>query len=168
MQILKSILTLFRFLLIFNKPYFNGLDFIPVIIDNKPILLLTWHIENAYEIAINPLNARYKQRYGCVLLYLPPDVDSVEIIIQNIWKKTRKKILLKRTFLDEATALYLVKKLSPLTNIAINNKPIVFRSSKLQLKHSNLSFKPIPDIRLNKKLKLNTEKFHYNSIYEQS
>jgi hypothetical protein len=134
MQRLKAILSVFRYLVLFKKPSLSSLDYIDIIIEEKPVFLISWSAKNAYKVKLKPFNTTYWKKQVSLLLQTPPQLAFVELIVSNLWRDTKIKIELKHTKLDDKTASLLLKHFNPLSyNIQVNRKNVPRFSKKLVL-----------------------------------
>jgi hypothetical protein len=160
MQRLQAILSAFRYFFLFRRPYFSQLDFIDLIIDNKAIFLIAWQIKRGHKIQIKPISKSHRRKEGALLLQIPSEIHSVEIIASNIWRKTRKTIYLKHTHFDDVSSSSLIKQFKPVTTTYIKQKTVSVRNKLSRVKRIIPCIKSIK-IRPVTTIKLKTEKFKY-------
>lgn len=159
MQIIQPIASFLVSIFQFRKPIFSELDFIDLIIDNKPLLLIVWKIKWATKVKIIPLNEKFKNA-GSFILKIPTDIEFIQIVAINLWRKNIREIQLKHTQLDDATSAFLIKQFQPLTTLEVKKSIITLRHIKSEGKKSIIHIKPFkvyPTV----KLRIETEKFKY-------
>ncbi|MEZ5018413.1 MAG: hypothetical protein R2800_15240 [Flavipsychrobacter sp.] len=92
-RIKKAGVLLSRFW-VFRKPLFTFLKYEHVIIEGNKLLLVSWNTKNASLLSIDQLGYHSSQKKSSLIISLPEDIDQVEILIKNLWKKTVDKISL--------------------------------------------------------------------------
>jgi hypothetical protein len=138
---------------------FSELDFIDLIIDNNPLLLIVWKIRWATKVKIIPVNENFKNK-GSFILKIPPDTEFIQIVATNLWRKNTRRIQLKHTQLNDAAGAFLIKQFQPFTTLDIKKSIITLQHIKCECKKSIIhikTFKVYPTV----KLRIETEKFKY-------
>lgn len=148
---------------------FTELDFIDLIIDDKPIFLISWKTENAHRLKIKSIKKSNYGPNGSVILRLPRKLDQLIIIVSNIWRKQVLHVQLMHTELDTTTASFLLKEIkhvqlngeiiwrTPLSGLDVHVNSIIikriiagFRNLTPSLKNYSLDINQIkPSIYIN-------------------
>lgn len=90
----KAVLYSFRTIIHFRKPATVSIDYIPLLIQQKPVLLLCWSFPHAYSLRLKPLKKTYHQASGAYILRLKEDCDELTLTIKSFWRKTTLKLKL--------------------------------------------------------------------------
>lgn len=83
-----------KWLVNFRRPRLEALNYIDMLLDHQLLLLVSWQAEDGRCIKIIPGNAKYQQASGAVLCKLPAGTKKVEMVVSNIWRKTRYPLAL--------------------------------------------------------------------------
>ncbi|MBO9657417.1 MAG: hypothetical protein J7527_01195 [Chitinophagaceae bacterium] len=84
----KAVLYSFRTIIHFRKPATVSIDYVPLLIQQKPVLLLSWNFPHAYSLRLKPLKKTYHQASGAYILRLEQNCDLLTLIIKSFWRKT--------------------------------------------------------------------------------
>jgi hypothetical protein len=160
MHQLSVIFSAFRYFFLFKEPCFEHLDFIDLVIDDKPIFMVAWQLKWASTVRIRPVTKSYRKKEGSVLLHVPHNIQSVEIIASNFWRKKRKTVYFKHTRLDDAAARFLIKHFKPLTTVPAKRKVISLRDKLSSVKKAIIHVKVL-SIHSKKTISLKSQKFKY-------
>jgi hypothetical protein len=87
----------------FNRPGFCQLDCIDLVLENKSLLLLSWDTVHATRLHIRQSKAVYRQSNGAAICSLPGNTHAVDIILSNIWRRTKTTLPLKHLSIDRET-----------------------------------------------------------------
>lgn len=101
------ILKQFRRLFDFHQPRLRHLDYIDLVVGNKPVLLLTWDAVHADRICILPGKLVYHTTSGGIICKLPPGTEFVDVILHNLWRSKKISIKLQQIAADPQTLAYL-------------------------------------------------------------
>lgn len=128
---LKSFPHWLKYLFNFRKPVFESFDCIDIIIEDKPLFLLTWRICNGYLVKLKSLKKSIVDAEGSAVIKLSPRQNKIIIEAKNFWRKTSLEIPLVKYRLDKKTADELITSFKPfnkhyLDNQAELNKQIIF------------------------------------------
>lgn len=94
----------------FKRPQFTQLDFIDLVIDDKPIFLLTWQSSNAHSLIIQSI-CKYRLSQGSIIVQIPASLDHLTLRLKNTWRSTRLDVTILHTRLDQKTASMLLKQI---------------------------------------------------------
>jgi hypothetical protein len=113
MAFFKKLWQRLRFVFVFRCPAFTELNCIDIVIDNKPLFLLTWQLRRGYYVKLRPTGRRFQFSTGAAVIKLPPSADAVTIIAGNLWRKRKEKVLLSHYQLNDAAAAEIIQRLRP-------------------------------------------------------
>jgi hypothetical protein len=103
----------------FYSPRFEQLHCADFIIDDNAFFLVSWKIEKGYRLEIEALNYRTCKAAGSAYIAIPDHINQVELIIANLWKSERKKIILLRETISTQVAFFPLKKPDELTSRSV-------------------------------------------------
>lgn len=132
----------FRSLILFRKPKFAELDFVDLIIEDKPLFLIAWKIKNGYSIKLNPLHKTVRKVEGSFISELPPNTNSIELIASNFWRKNKRRIYLKHTKLNDVASQALIQQFKPLSTVEISDLIISTKNCNAIIKQANIQTRP--------------------------
>lgn len=90
----KAILYSFRTIIHFRKPATISIDYIPLLVQQKPVLLLSWNFPHAYSLRLKPVKRTYHQSSGAYILRLEENCEEVTLTIKSFWRRTRLELKL--------------------------------------------------------------------------
>jgi hypothetical protein len=90
----KAVLYSFRTIIHFRKPATVSIDYIPLLVQQKPVLLLSWSFPHAYSLQLKPLKKTYHQASGAYILRLDENCEEITLTIKSFWRKTKLKLKL--------------------------------------------------------------------------
>lgn len=120
-------MSIARFLFSFRKPVVYNLEHLDIVIENKPLLLLSWSCKRSYFISIKPLKRRYRNKELSVVLKVPTHIDHINVIISTIWRKRVFRIALRKLKLNQDTAQVLIHQFKPMKMPAVKQSEIQLR-----------------------------------------
>jgi hypothetical protein len=142
-----------------RKPRFKNLDFVDLIIDEKPLFLLAWELSNGNGIRIINPSGLYRNPEGSIVITIPKDLDTITVTAFNYWRKNSVTVRLKHTQLDTETAASLIQNLRVFNTVKIKQSPLHVNIAQPGLRqtiiHLNTSGISIRNINAIKTLKLN-------------
>ena len=86
-KLIRRIYRFLRLLFHFRAPSLEDLDYIDVVVTQKPLLLISWNSKHPYLIKIPAVKKRYYTHSGSILIKLPTGLESIEIILWSLWRK---------------------------------------------------------------------------------
>jgi hypothetical protein len=155
----QTISSAIKFFFQFKKPSFIVLDFVDLIIDDHPIFLIVWKIKHGYKLTIKPIKGNYSQS-GSLVLKIPKNIYSIELIASNFWRSNKKPIEFKHFKFDKETASYLIQKFQPISTIEIKRTIVLIKNKEPIVKSVAIFVKPTK-IYLKKTFKLIREQINY-------
>jgi len=87
LKLLSRIYRGIRLLFHFQAPRLEQLNYLDVVVTQKPLLLVSWNSKYHYLIKIPVVKKRYHTRSGSVLIKLPTGLGSIEILVWSLWRK---------------------------------------------------------------------------------
>jgi hypothetical protein len=93
-NLFNRVINTCKWLVNVRKPRLQALDYIDLLLEHQLLLLVSWQVEDARNIKIVPGKARYHQASGAALCKLPAGTKKVEVVVSNIWRKTRYPLAL--------------------------------------------------------------------------
>lgn len=90
----NAVLYSFRTIIHFRKPPIVSIDYIPLLVQQKPVLLLSWNFPHAYSLRLKPMSKTYHQASGAYILRLDENCEEITLIIQSLWRQTKLKFKL--------------------------------------------------------------------------
>lgn len=171
-KLLNKQLALLRYLFNFRKPVFTELDFVDLVIDDKPLFLIAWKSENAYLLNIKSF-AKYYKGEGSAIILISSSTNELTIKLKNIWRSTTLKIDVLHIQIDQRTASFLLDNIkqvklngevvwkTPLSTLyvyikelriservtGVKNLQAVIKDKHLKVSSTNLSLKKQPTIK---------------------
>jgi hypothetical protein len=109
-KFLNKLLALLRYLFNFKRPVFTELDFVDLVIDEKPVFLIVWKSENAHLLKIKSF-AKYYKEEGSAIILIPSTSNELTIKLKSIWRSTTLKVDILHTQIDQRTAAFLLDKI---------------------------------------------------------
>lgn len=106
----RKLLAVVRYFFNFRKPEFTEIDFIDLVIDNKPLFLLVWKSRNAHVLKIKSVKT-YRKSKGSVIILIPSSKNNLVIQLKNIWRSKKVKVDIQHIQLDNKTASLLLNKI---------------------------------------------------------
>lgn len=128
---INKITEALKFLFIFKKPFFEKLDFIDVIIDNRPFFLVAWELRSGYKINIKEPSKTVKKTSSAVILKLHPSMEIITLTACNLWRKRSIDITLHHTEVDSATAAAFIQQLDPIQTLSAKERNIAVKNTSL-------------------------------------
>ncbi|MBO9592518.1 MAG: hypothetical protein J7599_06365 [Niabella sp.] len=99
----KKIMQCFNF----RRPVFRHLDYIDLILENKRLLLISWETMHTNRLYIRPGKHSDRRSSGAAVYTLRAGTNTVEIVLKNTWRSSKKGIDLKNLPLDPQMRRYL-------------------------------------------------------------
>jgi hypothetical protein len=90
----KAVLYSFRTIIHFRKPATVSIDYIPLLVQQKPVLLLSWNFPHAYSLSLKPMKKTYHQASGAYILRLEENCKEITLTIRSFWRRTRLQLKL--------------------------------------------------------------------------
>jgi hypothetical protein len=87
----------------FRRPRVEFLDYIDVVVTQKPLLLISWTSKYPYLFEIPIVRKRYYTCSGSVLIKLPTGLETIEIIVRSLWRRRTYILHLKSFAIDSRT-----------------------------------------------------------------
>jgi hypothetical protein len=178
--LLSRLLAVSRYFFNFKKPVFTELDFIDLVVDEKPLFLIVWRSKNAHLLKIKSFK-KYRKSEGSVILLIPSSSNHLTIQLKNIWRSIELRVDIQHTQLDEKTASFLLDKIkqvkpngeiiwrTPLSMIHLQVKQLIIlkriagvKNTKPVLKQNNFKIKAI-HLTIKKQPTLQSEKLKYTN-----
>jgi len=124
----------FQAIFSFKRPVIQQLTCQRLYVQQRPCILLQWHILYAWKISIHPLRRRYKMGSGSLVLTIPADLNTITITAANLWGRTKQQLILRSIAFDRATdqALSLSPKLIAQAMPLVTNYKLPLRTERLQ------------------------------------
>lgn len=177
---LNKLFAVTRYFFNFKRPVFTELDFIDLVIDEKPLFLIVWQSKNAHLLKIKSFK-NYRKSEASVIVLIPSSVNHLTIQLKNIWRSIELRVDIHHTQIDEKTASFLFDKIkqvksngeiiwrTPLSVIDLQFKQLIIlkriawvKYTKPVLKKNNFKIKAIhPAIK--KQPILQSEKLQYTN-----
>ena len=130
MKRLRAITRPLRFLFVFKKPVFIQMDYVDLVVDNRPLFVVCWYATSLYKLKIKPVKRSFFKKQGSFILQIPKETDVVEIIASNFWRRTNLIVPLKHIELDDKTSSLLIQKFKPLKTLEIKRAPLFLAGTK--------------------------------------
>lgn len=90
----KALLYSFRTIIHFRKPAIVSIDYVPLLVQQKPILLLSWDFPHPYSLRLKPLNRTYHQAAGAYILRLEENAHEITLTVRSFWRRTSVQLKL--------------------------------------------------------------------------
>lgn len=108
----------------FRKPATDYFEYIPLLVQEKPILLFSWKCSYSFWISLKPIKRTYYQLSGSYIVRLSEDCDEIIVTIRSFWRRTRFK--LKLVLVPATPAIRKMLERDPFVRLSIYNvKPSV-------------------------------------------
>jgi|GEM_PF-5479793 len=98
--IFKALLYNFRTIIHFRKPATVSIDYIPLLVQQKPVLLLCWNFPHAYSLRVKPINRTYHQAAGSYIIRLEENCNEITLSIRSFWRRTLLKLKLVKVMIS--------------------------------------------------------------------
>jgi len=123
----------FQALFSFKRPVIQQLTCQRLYVQQRPCILLQWHILYAWNIRILPLRRHYKMGSGSLVLTIPPGLNVITITAVNIWGRVKQQLVLRSVPLDGATeqAISRAPQLRDQPMPAVKNYKLPLRAARL-------------------------------------
>lgn len=100
-------------LLDWRSPIIEELQVLDLVFQNKLLLLVTWRTQHVYRISFPLLKKSYRDAELAVVLLLPANVKSIDIVFRNKWKSHRETVALKKLTLSPELSLQIIQDFKP-------------------------------------------------------
>lgn len=81
----------------FSKPAFLHLEYVDFVVDGNAVFLLSWQLQNAYQLAIPELGFRSFKKQASAYVAVPDQVESISLKISSSWWSYRETVKLLKT-----------------------------------------------------------------------
>lgn len=140
---MKEIINRIRYIFNFKTPHFLDIHYVDYMIENKSYFLFSWKYRNAFKLSIKKLDYSTSKSRGSGYIIVPENVNNIEIIISNTWKKTTFQISFSKTkitsqidFNPQIKFDGLEIDLNHINNLKILLNPVAIKATDLKIKNS--------------------------------
>lgn len=96
MKAIHRVLKYVRLFFWLKKPSFNVFEVLDVIVDQKPLLLFTWHSKHLFFVSIPAIRKYYFKSSGSIIVPLLHSSNFVTINAYTLWRKKKRTIKLSK------------------------------------------------------------------------
>lgn len=144
----------------FKKPKLIQLSYLPVLVKDKPVLFVTWELENVGMVKFLPLQHRYITPKNTVLLAIPANLQQVTLRASNYWRKTNINLRIHTVELDEPTLAKLIDGFRPLNKTYVNTPAVLQIKNKIFIKRIAIQLRD-SSIKQIDRFNINMQPIHY-------
>lgn len=122
-----------RRILNFRKPEFINLDYIPLVIHQKKLLLISWHIPAYCRIHFSGLKLTKHSPQSALIIKIPIDKTRIELVLMSYWRKRKFILNLQEVSLSPDAASVLIQELKPLLMPELKSNEINIKGRSLNI-----------------------------------
>jgi hypothetical protein len=141
--IARTVLSI-KYFFHFKKLKILHFEFVDIVLEEKPLLLISWEFDYCYRLSIPKLKYSCSSKYGSIILKIPNDLKNLEIIIASIWRKRNLSIKLTRVSLTKEVSDLIIQELNPLAGPELKLKAFYIEKNL-----SPTTLLPVPKYRSN-------------------
>lgn len=108
----------------FKKPKVINLDYLHVLIKDKPTLFVVWEIKNVWSVKLIPLNRRYYKPQNAIIISIPQEQHMITLKAASFWKKKSIRLSLCAVQLNELATAQLIQGFRPLNKVSVSTPHI--------------------------------------------
>lgn len=123
-----------RYLFSLRAPVIYDLEYLDMVIQDKILLLISWHFKRPYLLSIPGLNKKYREKASAVIVKVPSHMEVVNIQISSAWRKKKITVVLRKWQLDEDTSQHIIQQFQPFRMPALTLPEIGIRDQELPSK----------------------------------
>jgi hypothetical protein len=132
----RCILLLFHF----RPPRLQDLDYLDLVVTQKPLLLISWNADFPYVIKIPIVKKRYSSRSCSVLIRLPTGLQSLKIVVCSLWRKRTYVLAINSIAIEPGAFRHYINSYVMLNDSIVHNfEFIVSTAFSLRLPDVNIS-----------------------------
>lgn len=113
-----------KLLFCFKKPEIINLDYLYVLIKDKPTLFVVWEIKNVWSVKLIPFNRRFYKPQNAIIISIPQEQHKITFKAANFWRKKSISLTLCAVQLNELATAQLIQGFRPLNKVSVSTPHI--------------------------------------------